>query len=403
MNLLYNAKRVSLVCLALLAFGCKKGDDNPTAPEEKGDFKITFVKSAGFELSKATSNNDFFAEPGHYLDEEKYLSNIVMYVYKKDEDVCILRHKFTQHEINKKTAIFSLPSTETSPKTTEYDFYVIANHDAAETVLTATMSRTDLQALTLVKNDIDTYNKGVFEDAAGIFTATSPKLVLGVRSKGFTMVGMASAKAAGTESGGAATDAPRTVDVKLSRLVNKIAVRTRTTDKFHDKYEAPYGSTLKIKEVRIKNIRTKSILVPAATFTEQTAIAGETVLADLMQTPSLSVIDNQTAKEGKYWDAMFYSFENGGPESTSSAPSTNKPQIEVVAEYDFDGDGADNVPIEITYKAVAVDGHGSGLMIRNGMYKIDVKINGLTPQEVVATFEIVDWVTPATQTVNFGG
>lgn len=398
MSLIYFTKRAAFVSLALVVFSCNKNSNEIDLPaQEKGHFKISFVNNDGFQLNAPTKAEvyDFFGAT-EAMAQENILNNVTLFAYPSGsaapaDDVPVLKHTFTAAEIKAKKAIFSLPSTE-DPTGKLYDFYVVANHDD--------LTRGALLAIELKESDLTTYNKttsgkSLFNGTTGVFTDVSTP-TLGARNEGgkdngFTMAGVTMAVAANLNA-----QAPRDVEVKLNRVVNKIAVRARYTELFKNKYITPYNATLVIKEIRLHSLRASSNLILPAAATTTLANA---IVINHTQEPSISVIANATTGEGEFWDAMVYSFENG----STVAPSADKPQIEIIAEYDFDGDGLDNSPVTITYKATAVTGDGDGLLKRNGFYKINVKINGLTPQEIIATFVVENWSVPATQEIEIGG
>ncbi len=55
----------------------------------------------------------------------------------------------------------------------------------------------------------------------------------------------------------------------------------------------------------------------------------------------------------------------------------------------------------MTYE-VELDGAAGGEIRRNGYYRVDVTINGLTGQDATLTITPAEWESPVTQTVELG-
>lgn len=401
MNLLYHAKRVSLLCLALLAFGCKKGEDNPTVPEEKGHFKVTFVK---------TSTKAFFDGLVRGEECERKLQNATLFIFENTtpaSNTLVGYHNFSEYELGIKTGELETPTAVISiaadifDVTKTYDFYVLANHVLDQTTIEG-MTRTALEELKY--EDVESYNYTTSTATSGTFTDIFPESgdavalrVVKTGKNGFAMSGTKT-----NVSPTADENTPRKVSVEISRNVAKVEAKAWTTAAFNTNYYLPFKSTLTIESVELENVSKECLAIEPATFTAPTNYV------KLKQTPKV-VADGsedagkETNNDKKAYYNVFYLFENG---LTGGTPANGKEvKLVVKAKYDFDGDPLTTNDIsDIVYekKLEGVDQNKKGLIMRNSFIQLTIKISGLTSKEIVADFEIKDWAAVVSQEIEFG-
>lgn len=344
-----------------------RNDAPPSEPEEKGQFKIVFSSSA---------SKTFFEDLTAGEECEKALKKLTMFVYENGSDTYVYQRAFTTHEVDKKSAIFSIGDIDPAKS---YDFYVVANYtfkpsDAADI---QKVTRTEL--LALLQSDISTYNAPTFAEMFNNGTAK------GMRTDGFVMSGTTQNVAP------PATDTPRQVTVNLDRIVAKIAMRTTLSDAFKTNYISKYGSTMEIQSATISALPNNvKLVVESGAFT-----APGNFNTTLAQTPTVNVTETS-------YDNLFYTFPNG---KLVNDVGNNKPTLTIVGKYDFDGNPAttlDASTITYTTKLESLTGT-QGLLPRNGYIKVVVNINGLTESEVKAEIKVNEWQGVITETIDFGG
>lgn len=378
----------NLLSFALLFFGaqlfssCQKQDTIDPVEDQKGHFKIVFTNSSAQTLAFWEEDPTKLAEGE---DCERELDNVSIFVYKSGSDACTYRRDFSTVELEKNTAIFSLPEASYEHNAT-YDFYAIANFRYGTS---STMpSRADL--LAAVQSDLPLYmgltSSGAASDSVMNFSSIYPSVSGGAVAlrndptlgKGFVMSSaMISAPVPADEN------TPRKVELPISRLVNKTEVRAVTSDAFKLNYIEKYGSTLTIDTIKLLNVPTSSYLVASSSA----AATGKANFRTVCQIPG---VDNTGQS-----CAVFYGFENGVSPLLS-------PEIRVCATYDFDGDPltTDDISKIVYRKKLTMSGAGS--MMRNTFYRVDVKINGLTSQQIITTITIAPWKITAVENIDFG-
>ena len=71
------------------------------------------------------------------------------------------------------------------------------------------------------------------------------------------------------------------------------------------------------------------------------------------------------------------------------------------ATYDRDGTSTTDDQAEVAYP-IELSGDGAGRFFRNGYYRVQALIDGLTGSELSVSISVADWETPVTQSVNLG-
>lgn len=398
----------ALIALSFLALSCTRNSID-TAPIEEGDFKIVLANAP----TKAKSASRAFWDINLEGEEcEREVNNITVYLYHSvtqtgitglDTEVCLYRRDFAPSEIEPDgvntppTAIFSIPAGANADAA--FDFYAVVNYKAS--VSNPLPTRAELLAysqgdlasymdLTVAAapnwtGDFDKiYPSGPTSAAVALRNITTDGAYTG---KGFAMSGMATvAKTAGYVG-------PRTVEIKVSRIVSKVQVKVATTTTFEDNYHLKFGSTLTINTVELINVHAKTNLFSGS------LPATPAALINIVQTP-YPLTGSTTAPDGNEYYANFYTFENQIT-GTTTAP-TSKPMLRITATFDFDGDAlTTGDKSEIVYEK-EIGKITNGTLHRNAYYTIDTKINGLTPQEVVTTINIEDWTIVAKEDIEFG-
>lgn len=277
------------------------------------------------------------------------MSSVTVFCFNPDGNL-IVRRNFTGSEVSTKKATFALPKTAAGASV---EFYAIANTPIADDIVTKTA------LLALTENTPISYN--------GTFTEVSSAAR---RPGGFVMTGA-------TTKTIAAAGTPTEVAVTLRRSVAKIAVQTTLGSGFSNRY---------LGKVRVNS----AVLSRAAS---RGFLVGQTTT----NPGAMTFSHTQTTVEAvSKFNNQFYTFENGNLAAGSRLLLT------LNATYDRDGDFAttgDQAPV--TYE-IELSGGGSGQIVRNGYYRVQVTLDGLTGADVTATIAVADWETPVTQTINLG-
>ena len=399
---------LAVFAAAAAAFSCSEQEKVQTPVLVNSTVEVTL----GSPATKA------FAD-GTTEEWEKTAHNIAMFVYESGQATCAYQRQFTAYEIGKGKAVFAIPNVKAN---TAYDFYAVANCDFATEMgaydnddpAGTGISRTDLEAYiegttsgatTAVYGSLDSYNKADVSGAADWTAITTSVLRDKAGTKdgntGFIMTGKESATTAA-----AGSNVPTRVKVALGRTVAKVAIVAGTTDVFATKYP---GSTLTVKSAKLTKLAEKTTLITPATW----AVANLGDATTLSQVPN--VVPPTGADTAKFRN-LFYIYENSdGATAPSDANFADyKPVLELETEFDFDGDAATTDDISKVIYKIALAGEAGnpdmtqplpadfGLFKRNGQYLVNISINGLTENEVVASIDIKDWETLKRQDVNIG-
>lgn len=336
------------IAMATILASCSKDAENVTTDnKESGD-----QPQVQITLEAETQSRAFFDNTAAAETWEKEITSLTVYVYDKDGNI-IVRRSMSAAELTAKSALFSLPNSAAGTNCT---FYAVANSDLISTLSTSAMDAT-IESLTL-----GDYN-GTFAQ-----TGTARK-----RAAGFVMSGKATQAVA-------AAGSMTTVGITIKRVVAKVAVRTKLADDFSTLYN---GGKVTITSAQIKQVNDFSY-----TFANAAAYAGTSLYT---HTQTSNVVSGASQN-------MFYVHERN-----SGGTDAAKYQIVLKGTFDADGNSAttgDQSDVEYT---VVLDGAGSGQIKRNGYYRIDATIKGLSgTNALTVNFTVADWETPVTQNVNLG-
>ena len=110
---------------------------------------------------------------------------------------------------------------------------------------------------------------------------------------------------------------------------------------------------------------------------------------------NFSTTQASDAASGKYRN-LFYLYESPARNVGSRVKAT------IDATYDMDGDFSTVAgQSSMTYE-VELDGASGGEIRRNGYYRVDITINGLSGHDASLTVTPAEWESPVTQTVELG-
>ena len=292
---------------------------------------------------------------------EKSISSAVLIVYNTS-GTQILRRVLTAAEINGSTTTpikFVLPGVSADATC---DFYVLINRTVADNITTKTALLAELES------DIASYN--------GTYANVTTKAM---RSGGFVMTGSANAKiAAGTTA----------VTMTVKRVVAKVEIQTIMTDAFRSKYG---NGCVEVKKVTLSRGAEKSYLI------DQTTSKYATVSSSFTSAQDAFCDKTGASKTNAYkYNNLFYLNEK------AAAAAGSRVKVLIDAIYDADGNlstTADQMPV--TYET-ELTGAADGKIARNGSYKVNAKLDGLTGQDVTLAVTVANWDALATQDVNLG-
>ena len=329
---------------AMALFSCTKENPNdPQLPLPPETGKLVTLSFKNAENTKA-----FFDPVATAESWEKNLTSVNVLVFAADGNLIVQRN-FTPSEVSTKTATFAIPN---SAAASACDFHVVANKP-----ITGISTKAELLALT--ENNPSEYN-GTFAEVS-----TSAK-----RPGGFVMTGTTSKALA---AAGTKTD----VAVTLKRTVAKIAVQAATTAEFSKRYLGK----VRINSAVLSKAASKGFLIAQGSFSTGTM--------------NFTHTQSTTEAAGKY-NNLFYVPENG------TLAAGNRLLLTLNATYDRDGNFSTTADqVNITYP-IELTGGGTGQFARNGYYRVQANIDGLTGADASATITVAEWETPVTQSVNLG-
>ena len=343
-------KKIFFAAMAMVAVfaSCSKNTDQFTNVPEEG-----YGPQVQIMLAPDPETRAFF-DPSALAEEwEKDITALSIYVFDNAGGI-VIKRTLTTGEITNKSARFSLPNSTAG---TSCSFYVVANADYGN-IANVTSMRQLRETITL-----DEYN-GTFNQ-----TASTRK-----RQAGFVMTGYNTATIAAT---GSAT----TVHITLKRTVAKIAVRSKMSDDFRT------------------NFNNGRVEIVSATIVEANPVSYSFYIpSESNYTAAFNYTHEQTSvgSEG-YSRNVFYTYEV--PLGKQALGKTH-----IILKGYFDADGNPSTSIDrsdVEYKIV-LNGVAGGEIKRNGYYRIDAVIKGLSGDAVTVNFTVAEWETPITQTVELG-
>ena len=292
---------------------------------------------------------------------EKSISSAVLIVYNTS-GTQILRRVLTAADINGSTTTpvkFVLPGVSADATC---DFYVVINRTVADNITTKTALLAELES------DIASYN--------GTYANVTTKAM---RSGGFVMTGSANAKiAAGTTA----------VTMTVKRVVAKVEVQCTMTDSFRAKYG---NGCVEVKKVTLSRGAEKSYLI------DQTTGKYATVSSSFTSAQDAFCDKTGASKTNAYkYNNLFYLNEK------AAAATGSRVKVLIDAIYDADGNLSTTADQMAVSYETELTGATGGKIARNGSYKVNAKLDGLTGQDVTLAVTVANWDALTTQDVNMG-
>ena len=335
---------------------CEKSETIPTPENNEKAGEIELVLKNGNVADKTRAFGSGTTETW-----EKSISSAILIVYNTS-GTQILRRVLTATEVNNSASSpirFVLPGVNADATC---DFFVIINRTIADNIITKTGLLAELES------DIDSYNS--------TYANVSTKAM---RTGGFVMTGSASAKiAVGTTA----------VSLTVKRVVAKVEIQTIMTDAFRSKYG---NGCVEIKKITISRGAEKSYLI------DQTSSKYATVNSSFTSAQDAYCDKTGASKSNAYkYNNLFYINEK------AAAAAGSRVKVVLDAIYDADGNlstTADQVPVSYETE---LTGTTDGKLLRNGSYKLNVNLDGLTGKDMTLAIAIANWEALSTQNVNVG-
>jgi len=349
-------KLTAIAVMPMLLAACTKDEVNPTPTNggKEGEIELILKNESVADGTRAFGS-------GTTESWEKSISSAVLIVYNTS-GTQILRRVLTAAEVNGSTTTpikFVLPGVSADASC---DFYVVINRNIADNITTK------IGLLAELESDIASYNSTY----ANVTTKA-------MRTGGFVMTGSASVKiAAGTTA----------VTMTVKRVVAKVEIQTSMTDSFRTKYG---NGCVEVKKVTLSRGAEKSFLI------DQTPSKYATVSSTFTSAQDAFCDKTGASKTNAYkYNNLFYINEKAAAATGS--------RIKVVLDAIYDADGnlsttADQVPLSYETE---LTGTTDGKMLRNGSYKLNVNLDGLTGKDMTLSIAIANWEALSTQNVNVG-
>lgn len=349
-------KLTAIAVMPMLLAACTKDEVNPTPTNggKEGEIELILKNESVADGTRAFGS-------GTTESWEKSISSAVLIVYNTS-GTQILRRVLTAAEVNGSTTTpikFVLPGVSADASC---DFYVVINRNIADNITTKTGLLAELES------DIASYNSTY----ANVTTKA-------MRTGGFVMTGTATAKiVSGTTA----------VAVTVKRVVAKVEVQCTMTDSFRAKYG---NGCVEVKKLTLSRGAEKSYLI------DQTTSKYATVSSSFTSAQDAFCDKTGASKTNAYkYNNLFYLNEK------AAAAAGSRVKVLIDAIYDADGNlstTADQMPV--TYET-ELTGAADGKIARNGSYKVNAKLDGLTGQDVTLAVTVANWDALATQDVNLG-
>lgn len=349
-------KLVAIATMLALVTACEKNHINPTPDNggKEGEIELILKNESVADGTRAFGS-------GTTESWEKSISSAVLIVYNTS-GTQILRRVLTAAEVNGSTTTpikFVLPGVSAE---TTCDFYVIINRTVADNITTKTGLLAELES------DVASYNSTY----ANVTTKA-------MRTGGFVMTGTANAKiVSGTTA----------VAITVKRVVAKVEIQTTMTDSFRSKYG---NGCVELKKITLSKGAEKSYLI------DQTTSKYATVSSSFTSAQDAYCDKTGASKTNAYkYNNLFYINEK------AAAAAGSRIKVVLDAVYDADGNLSTTTDqLAVTYET-ELTGTTGGKIVRNGSYKINAKLDGLTGQDVTLAVTIANWDALSTQDVNLG-
>mgnify|MGYP007042529203 FL=1 len=349
-------KLTAIAVMPMLLAACTKDEVNPTPTNggKEGEIELILKNESVADGTRAFGS-------GTTESWEKSISSAVLIVYNTS-GTQILRRVLTSSEVTASTSTpikLVLPGVDAD---TSCDFYVVINRTVADNITTETALLAELES------DIASYN--------GTYANVTTKAM---RSGGFVMTGTATAKiVSGTTA----------VAVTVKRVVAKVEVQCTMTDSFRTKYG---NGCVEVKKVTLSRGAEKSFLI------DQTTSKYATVSSSFTSAQDAYCDKTGASKTNAYkYNNLFYINEK------AAAATGSRIKVVLNAVYDADGNLSTTTDqLAVTYET-ELTGATGGKIARNGSYKVNAKLDGLTGQDVTLAVTVANWDALSTQDVNLG-
>ena len=349
-------KLTAIAVMPMLLAACTKDEVNPTPTNggKEGEIELILKNESVADGTRAFGS-------GTTESWEKSISSAVLIVYNTS-GTQILRRVLTAAEVNGSTTTpikFVLPGVSADASC---DFYVVINRNIADNITTKTKLLEELES------DIASYN--------GTYANVTTKAM---RSGGFAMTGTVTAKiVSGTTA----------VTVTVKRVVAKVEIQTSMTDSFRTKYG---NGCVEVKKITLSRGAEKSYLI------DQTASKYATVSSSFTSAQDAYCDKTGASKTNAYkYNNLFYINEK------AAAATGSRIKVVLNAVYDADGNLSTTTDqLAVTYET-ELTGATGGKIARNGSYKVNAKLDGLTGQDVTLAVTVANWDALSTQDVNLG-
>ena len=349
-------KLTAIAVMPMLLAACTKDEVNPTPTNggKEGEIELILKNESVADGTRAFGS-------GTTESWEKSISSAVLIVYNAS-GTQILRRVLTSSEVTASTSTpikLVLPGVDAD---TSCDFYVVINRTVADNITTETALLAELES------DIASYN--------GTYANVTTKAM---RSGGFVMTGTATAKiVSGTTA----------VAVTVKRVVAKVEVQCTMTDSFRAKYG---NGCVEVKKLTLSRGAEKSYLI------DQTTSKYATVSSSFTSAQDAFCDKTGASKTNAYkYNNLFYINEK------AAAATGSRIKVVLNAVYDADGNLSTTTDqLAVTYET-ELTGATGGKIARNGSYKVNAKLDGLTGQDVTLAVTVANWDALSTQDVNLG-
>lgn len=341
-------KKLLLTAIAATAlFACSTERDCEIPSSAGHTIELSFV-------SESISETRAFFDPVASAEEwEKSLNSASIFIFDNYGKLA-LRRDLSKEELKQKKISFAIPwSVAESP----LSFYAVANLQIAESIL----SESGLRAVLDV--EVDRYNS----QNGDVFTKS-------IKSGGFTMSGHKKDVILSK------TDNRTKVSLSLKRTVAKVALRVAVDSKFSKHFG---GGAVVVTGSRIKRVAKETTVI-----SPESSVSGN-LNYELYQKAMVS-------DAGTLFNNLYYVFE------CDKRATDNEVVIEVDALFDQDGNfSTTEDQAEMTY-TIVVNKAGGSEILRNGYYRIDATLTGLSGVDVEVDLVVTDWEAPVTQIEQLG-
>ena len=309
-KILFAVAMVATTLFASCSKDANEGINQDLTSPVKGSV-VTFSFASEGEQTRA-----FFSPTATAEAWEKSVSAVVIYAFK-DGEMQALR-AFTDAEVAAKRATFPIDGVEAGD---QCNFYAVAN----SVPMVGFIGEDEF--LDLYEDIVASYN--------GTFAKVSTSSAM---PNGFVMTGSTTATV---------TNGTTNVAMTLKRTVAKVAVQTTKSDDFNN----IYLGDIRVDDITVSKGATESYMWKRPTFH-----TGERTFS-FMQSSNAS---------GDNYQNLFYLYENGA--------TSDKVMLTINATYDTDGNFATTGDQRDLVYELPIEGKAAGEIMRNGYYRINVKI-----------------------------